>query len=76
VIFTHEGITANAWVNLDSSCPMEPEVFADELQVEFGSRPGSLRLVIAEEMVDRLTDILVAAKARFQELDEEAEHQQ
>jgi hypothetical protein len=74
-MLTHEGITVNAWVNLDSSCAVEPEMFVDELQVEFGSQRGSLRLVIAEEMVDRLADVLADAKAHFRQLDEEAEHE-
>jgi hypothetical protein len=75
-MFTYEGIAVNAWVSLDSSCSVEPEVSGDELHVEFGSRSGSLRLVITQEMVDRLAVVFADAKARFQELDEEADREQ
>jgi hypothetical protein len=75
-MFTHEGIAVNTWVSLDSSCSVEPEVAGDELQVEFGTGSGSLRLVITEEMVDRLAIVFTDAQARFQELDEEADHEQ
>jgi hypothetical protein len=72
-MLTREGIAVNTWVSLDSSCSVEPHVSGDELQVEFGSGASSLRLVITEEMVDRLAGILADAKARFQELDEQVE---
>jgi hypothetical protein len=72
-MLNQHGIAVSALVNLDSSCSVEPELYVDELQVEFGSRPSSLRLVIEEEMVDRLAQILADAQAHFRKLDEEAE---
>lgn len=75
LMIVNDGIAVNTWVNLNSSCAMEPEVYADELQIEFGSRGGSLRLVIAEEMVDQLVVVLADAQARFREMDEEAERE-
>jgi hypothetical protein len=74
-MLNQQGIAVSAWVNLDSSCSVEPELFADELQIGFGSGSSSLRLVITEEMVDQLAVVLADAKARFQEMDEEAERE-
>ncbi|GAA5109251.1 hypothetical protein [Haloechinothrix salitolerans] len=75
-MFTHQGIAVSAWVNLDSSCSIKPDVYGEELQIEFGSRGGSLGMVITEDMVDRLAVVFAEAKARFRELDIEAEQQE
>jgi hypothetical protein len=75
LMLNQHGVVVSAWVNLDSSCSVEPELFADELQIGFGSDSSSLRLIITEEMVDQLAVVLADAKARFQEMDEEAERE-
>lgn len=74
-MFTHQGISVSAWVNLDPSCSIKPDVYGEELQIEFGSRTGSLGMVITEDMVDRLAVVFAEAKARFRELDEQAERE-
>jgi hypothetical protein len=48
-------------------------VFVDELQIGFGSDSSSLRLIITEEMVGQLAVVFADAKARFQEMGDEAE---
>lgn len=75
-MFTHQGISVSAWVNLDSSCSIKPEVYGDELQIEFGSRDGSLGMAITEAMVDRLAVVFAQAQARFRELDIAAEQEE
>lgn len=72
-MIVQQGISVDAWVNLDSSCEINLEVFGEQLQIEFGSRAGSLGMVITEDMVDRLAVVFAEAKARFRELDVEAE---
>jgi hypothetical protein len=75
-MLTRDGIAVNTWVNLDSSCSVDPHASGDELQIEFGDGSNTLRLIITEEMVDQLAVVLADAKTRFQELDEEAEREQ
>ncbi|WP_418154780.1 hypothetical protein [Actinoalloteichus caeruleus] len=72
-MFINQGISVGAWVNLDSSCSVEKDVYGGELQIEFGSRTGSLGMVITRDMVDRLVAVLAEAVARFRQLDEDAE---
>ncbi|MGX7827606.1 hypothetical protein ACTG9Q_21215 [Actinokineospora sp. 24-640] len=62
----------SAWVDLDSTCEIKPEVCGEQLQIEFGSHAGSLGMVITEDMVDRLAVVFAEAKARLRELDGEA----
>lgn len=75
-MFTHQGISVGAWVSLDSSCEIKPDVYGEQLQIEFGSRTGSLGMVMTEEMVDRLAVVFADAQARFRELDMEAEREE
>jgi hypothetical protein len=72
-MLNQNGVTVSAWVNLDSSCSVEPEMFVDELQIGIGSDTSSLRLIITEEMVDQLAVVFADAQAQFREMDEEAE---
>ncbi|MGH3633495.1 MAG: hypothetical protein ACRDTS_05220 [Mycobacterium sp.] len=58
----------SSWIDLDGSCDIDPHVFADELQIELGSRTASLGLSMTEDMVDKLSVVLADAKARFREL--------
>lgn len=74
-MFTHQGISVGSWVSLDSSCEIKPEVFGEQLQIEFGPRTGSLGLVMTEDMVDKLAVVFADAQARFRELDIEAERE-
>jgi hypothetical protein len=76
LMLNQHGVAVSAWVNLDSPCSVEPELFADELQIGFGSDSSSLRLIITEEMVDQLAVVFADAKARFQEMDDETEREQ
>ncbi|HEU0087327.1 MAG TPA: hypothetical protein VFQ77_06730 [Pseudonocardiaceae bacterium] len=75
-MFTNQGISVSSWVNLDSSWEIRPEVYGDQLQIEFGPRSGSLGLVITEDMVDKLAVVFADAKARFHELDIKAEQEE
>ena len=74
-MLNQNGVTVSAWINLDSSCSVEPEMFVDELQIGIGSDTSSLRLIITEEMVDQLAVVLADAQAQFREMDEEAERE-
>ena len=75
-MFTDQGISVGAWVSLDASCSIKPEVHGEQLQIEFGSRDSSLGMVITEDMVDRLAVVFAQAKARFRELDIIAEQEE
>lgn len=75
-VITYRGISVGTWVSLDSDCEIKPEVFGEQLQIEFGPRTGSLGLTITEEMVDKLALVLADAKARFRELDAQAEQEE
>ncbi|MFD9890893.1 hypothetical protein ACFWY9_16225 [Amycolatopsis sp. NPDC059027] len=63
-----QGISVSMWVDLDSSCRVKPKVFEEQLQLEFGTRTGTLGMMITEDMVDRLSVVFAEAKARIREL--------
>ncbi|TCP57463.1 hypothetical protein EV191_1011419 [Tamaricihabitans halophyticus] len=72
-MFTHQGIAVGAWISLDSSCEIKPNVYTDTFEIEFGSHAGSLGLAMTEDMVDKLAGVFADAQTRFRELDIEAE---
>lgn len=68
------GISVTAWVNVDSTCEIKPEVCGEQLEIEFG--PGSFGMVVTENMVDKLVAVFTAAKAQFQQLNAESEREE
>ncbi|RZS43198.1 hypothetical protein EV193_102177 [Herbihabitans rhizosphaerae] len=66
-MFTHNGIAVSAWVSLDSSCSIKQHVFADALEIEFGSGVDSLGLSVSEDMVEKLATAFQEASTRFRD---------